>query len=50
MFWLNTFAFFSPIAFGLAVIPATLLLIGYEMKLVSGPLGQQWNLPEGPTA
>ena len=50
MFWLNTFAFFSPVAFALAVIPATILLIGYEMKLVAGPLGDQWRIPEGPAA
>jgi hypothetical protein len=48
MFWLNTFAFFSPVAFALAVVPATILLLVYEMKLIAGPLGQQWKIPAGP--
>src|SRR5712692_7783282 len=42
---LNRFAFFSPLAFGLAVVPATILLLGFEMKLVAGPLGRELVLP-----
>ena len=30
---------FSPLAFGLAVVPGTLLLLGFEMKLLAGGLG-----------
>jgi hypothetical protein len=46
MFLLNGFAWFSPLAFGLAVVPATVLLIGFEMKLMAGGVGQQLVLPE----
>src|SRR5438128_7373295 len=42
---LNRFAFFSPLAFGLAVVPATILLLGFEMKQVAGPLGRELVLP-----
>ncbi len=42
---LNRFAFFSPLAFGLAVVPATILLLGFEMKQVAGPLGRELSLP-----
>jgi hypothetical protein len=41
MFALNSLAWFSPLAFGLAVVPATILLLTYEMKLISGGLGQE---------
>jgi hypothetical protein len=43
---LDRFAFFSPLAFGLAVIPATILLLVFEMKVVAGPLGRELVLPE----
>ena len=43
---LNRFAFFSPLAFGLAVVPATILLLGFEMKVIAGPLGRELVLPE----
>jgi len=36
MFFLNGFGWFSTLAFGLAVVPATLLLLGYEMRLLAG--------------
>jgi hypothetical protein len=42
---LNRFAFFSPLAFGLAVVPATILLLAFEMKVVAGPLGRELVLP-----
>ncbi|MEX0991511.1 MAG: hypothetical protein WD004_04490 [Actinomycetota bacterium] len=46
MFALNTLSWFSPLAFALAVIPATIVLLIFELKLLAGPAGQQWNLPE----
>jgi hypothetical protein len=45
MFLLNRFDWFSPLAFGLAVIPATLLLLASEMKLVAGGLGTGLQIP-----
>lgn len=45
MFLLNRFSWFSPLAFGLAVIPATLLLLGFEMKLVAAGLGRDLQIP-----
>jgi hypothetical protein len=42
---LNRFAFFSSLAFGLAVVPATILLLGFEMKQVAGPVGRELSLP-----
>jgi hypothetical protein len=44
MFLLNRFSFFSPLAFGLAVVPALVLLLAYEMKVWSGPLGRELDL------
>jgi ATP synthase protein I len=35
MYGLNRFDWFSPLAFGLAVVPATLLLLAYEMRLLA---------------
>ena len=46
MFGLNTFPWFSPVAFAVAVVPATIALLVYEMKLIAGPIGNQWNIPE----
>jgi hypothetical protein len=44
---LNRFAFFSPLAFAVAVVPCTILLLGYEMRLLSGGLWSQlWITPE----
>jgi hypothetical protein len=45
MFLLNGFGWFSPLAFGLAVVPATLLLLAFEMKLMAGGLGTQLQIP-----
>jgi hypothetical protein len=45
MFALNQLSWFSPLAFGLAVVPATLLLLAYEMKLVASGLGQELQVP-----
>jgi hypothetical protein len=46
MFALNRLDWFSSLAFGLAVVPATILLLAYEMKLVAGGLGQELRIPE----
>ena len=45
MFALNRLSFFSPLAFGLAVIPATVGLLVFEMKLLAGGLGAELRLP-----
>src|SRR5438093_4261074 len=45
MFLLNRFTWFSPLAFGVAVVPATLLLLGAEMKLLAGGLGRELQIP-----
>jgi ATP synthase protein I len=47
MFLLNRFSWFSPLAFGLTVVPATILLLGFEMKLMAGGLGRELILPAG---
>ncbi len=50
MFGLNRFGWFSPVAFGLAVVPATLLLLAYEMRLVANGLGRDLVIPPPPGA
>ena len=52
MFLLNGFAFFSPLAFGLAVVPATALLLTFEMKVLTGGVGRDLTIPapRGPVA
>jgi hypothetical protein len=45
MFLLNTLPWFSPAAFGLAVVPATLLLLAYEAQLTTRGLGAQLQIP-----
>ena len=47
---LNQLTWFSPLAFALAVVPATLLLLGFEMKLLAGGLGQELQIPPPPSA
>jgi hypothetical protein len=42
---LNRVEFFSPLAFGLAVVPATILLLVFEMRLLAGGLGTELRLP-----
>jgi len=42
---LRHFAFFSTVTFALAVVPATVLLLGYEMKLMAGGVGRELRLP-----
>jgi hypothetical protein len=44
MFALDRLAFFSPLAFVLAVIPATVLLLGFEMRQLQGRMQVElWN-------
>jgi hypothetical protein len=50
MFVLNTLAWFSPLAFGLAVVPGTLLLLVYEARLTMRGLGGSLQIPADPTA
>jgi hypothetical protein len=50
MFALNTLAWFSPLAFGIAVVPGTLALLAYEAKLVAGGLGGVLQIPADPAA
>jgi hypothetical protein len=45
MFGLSRLSWFSPLAFGLAVVPATVLLLGYEMKLLARGLGSELQIP-----
>jgi len=45
MFGLNAFGWFSPLAFGLAVVPATIALLTYEMKLMASGVGRELWLP-----
>jgi hypothetical protein len=48
MFGLSRIGWFSPLAFGLAVVPATILLLALEMRLVAGGLGQELQIPPTP--
>jgi hypothetical protein len=48
LFLLDRFAWFSSLAFGLAVVPATLLLLGLEMRLVARGAGGGLRLPAAP--
>lgn len=44
LFALDRMSFFSPLAFLLAVVPATTLLLVYEMKLLAGGIGHREDL------
>jgi MFS family permease len=50
MFALDTLAWFSPLAFGLAVVPGTLLLLVYEARLTMRGLGGALQVPADPAA
>ena len=51
LFVLSGTAWFSPAAFGLTVVPGTLLLLGYEARLVArGGLGGTLEVPADPVA
>ena len=45
MFLLDTFAWFSPVAFGLTVVPATIALLVYEARLTMRGVGGQLQIP-----
>ncbi len=46
MFALNTLNWFSPLAFALAVVPATIVLLTTELRLLAKPELQRWDIPE----
>ena len=48
MFALDTLPWFSPLAFGLAVMPATVVLLGYEAKLAAARPGRPAADPADP--
>jgi hypothetical protein len=50
LFLLDRTPWFSPLAFGLAVVPATLGLLAYEAKLMLGGLGGTLQVPADPAA
>ena len=50
MFALNTLAWFSPVAFGLTVVPVTIGLLVYEARLTMRGLGGQLQIPADPSA
>jgi hypothetical protein len=50
MFALDALAWFSPLAFGLAVVPGTLALLAYEARLALGGLGGALQIPADPAA
>lgn len=44
---LNQLSWFSPVAFAASVVPTTILLLAFEMKLLAGRMQVDlWNLPE----
>jgi hypothetical protein len=49
LFALDRFAFFSPLAFGLAVFPATIVMLAAEMKLMAAGSGRELWLPKEST-
>jgi ATP synthase I chain len=50
MFAMNTLDWFSPVAFGLTVVPATMLLLAYEARLAIRGLGGSLQIPADPSA
>jgi hypothetical protein len=50
MFALNTQGWFSPLAFGWAVMPATVLLLAYEARLALLGVGGALQIPPDPAA
>ena len=50
VFLLDTMAWFSPLSFGVAVVPGTLALLAYEAKLTLGGLGGILQIPADDTA
>ncbi|MEA2580812.1 MAG: hypothetical protein QOE83_1704 [Actinomycetota bacterium] len=48
MFGLNQFSWFSPVAFGLALVPGTVVLLVFEMKQLSGRMqADLWTFEKG---
>jgi hypothetical protein len=42
---LDRLAFFSPLAFALAVVPATIFVLVYELRMLSGPFAARlWDV------
>jgi hypothetical protein len=50
MFALNTLPWFSPLAFGWAVVPATVFLLAYEARLALLGVGGSLQIPPDPVA
>lgn len=50
LFLLDTYDPFSPVAFGIAVVPATMLLLAFEARLVTRGLGATLEIPADPVA
>jgi hypothetical protein len=50
MFALNTLDWFSPVAFALTVVPATMLLLAYEARLAIRGAGASLQIPADPAA
>lgn len=48
LFLLSGTSWFSATAFGLTVVPGTLVLLAYEARLVAGGLGSQLQIPPDP--
>ena len=46
MFALNAIDSFSPVAFAIAVIPATMALLAAEMKILSTKSAEWWDIPK----
>jgi hypothetical protein len=50
MFALDTLAWFSSVAFGLTVVPATIGLLVYEARLAMRGVGAELQIPADPSA
>lgn len=50
MLLLDTFDWFSPVAFGLTVVPVTIGLLVYEARLAMRGVGGQLQIPADPSA
>jgi hypothetical protein len=50
MFALDTLEWFSPLAFGITVVPATIGLLAYEARLTMRGVGAQLQIPADPSA
>jgi hypothetical protein len=50
MFAIDTLEWFSPLAFGITVVPATIGLLAYEARLTMRGVGAQLQIPADPSA